>query len=404
MRQLLYSSGLLLLLLIWAGFSSLNAQNQANIDLDVQAESILTNAQIIELANFAFDESGRGSRLVTFRMQNLGTEPWQYLQQQGRAQNLYLDFQIVSDRRGTIVEAYQREGRPFSLAAGQSVVASNNAVARGSITGISEPIRLDGDLTTQGENLINSLQGRTTLPVDEYEIIVRIYQDGNRFSGTLVAEASVVIGTNLVEGDLSIYLQAPGDVAGSDITISNSFPEFRWEGLPELTYRVVVVEEQPGETPETLIQSALSTSPARLGQSTSLLEFENADVLVDGTSFQYPTSGVQALREGRRYYWQVFSTLVTTSGEERFSSEIWSFKLDGGIARTTRTDAIELDDEVQQVLVALLGSAVFNELAGGDYQLESIDLDGVEFSGEMAREELIRLIEKIQEGKIKVRN
>lgn len=396
MRKLLHSSGLLFLILIWAGFFATEVQSQANIDLEVQAESILTNAQIIELANFAFDERGTGARLLTFRMQNLDGE---------RAENLYLDFQIVSDRRGTIVEAYQRADRPFSLSEGQSVVASNNAVARGSITGISEPIRLDGDLTSQGEDLINSLQGRSTLPVDEYEIIVRIYQNGNRFSGTLVAEGSVVIGTNLVEGDLSIYLQAPGDVAGTDITISNNYPEFRWEGLQELTYRVVVVEAQPGETPETLIQSALSTPAAQVGQSTSLLEFENADVLVEGTSFQYPSSGVQPLREGNRYYWQVFSTLTTTSGEERFSSEIWNFKLDGGGARTTATEGlIELDEEVQQVLVALLGSGVFSELAEGNYQLESIDLDGLELSGEIAREELVRLIEKIQEGKIKVRN
>lgn len=396
MRNLLHSFGFLFLISIWAGPDTIQAQNSANIDLDVQAESILTNAQIIELANFAFDESGLGSRLLTFRIQNLDSE---------RAENLYLDFQIVSDRRGTIVEAFQRADRPFSLNGGQSAVASNNAVARGSISGISEPIMLDGDLTNQGESLINSLQGRTTLPVDEYEILVRVYQNGNRFSGTLVAENSVIIGTNLVDGDLSIYLQAPGDVVGTDITITNNYPEFRWEGLQDLTYRVVVVEDQPGETPETLIQSALSTSAAPAGQSTSLLEFEHADVLVNGTSFQYPSSGVQTLREGNRYYWQVFSTLTTTSGEERFSSEIWSFRLGGGAARTAaNAGMIDLDEDVQQVLVALLGSDIFGELADGDYQLESIDFDGVELTGEIAREELIRLIEKIQEGKIKVHN
>lgn len=379
--------------LIWSGIGTVKGQSSSEIDLDIQAESVLTNAQIIELTNFVFDDRGRGPRLINFRITN---------NEASRAEQLYLDFQIVSQRRGVIMEAYQRNGSPFSLNAGQTVTGSNNALARGSITGVTEAIRLDGDLTPSGERLINSLQGRTTLPVDEYEIIIQVYQNGNRFSGVQIAHASTVIGTNLVEEDLSIYLQAPGEVLGTEIEITNRYPEFRWEGSANQEYRIVIVEADGGDTPETLIQSALSTPAAPIGQSTSLLEFENADVIVEGTSFQYPASGVQPFQDGRTYYWQVFTSLTTTSGEETRSSDIWNFTFQGDRSAGVREEIIELDDDVQQVLMALLGAELFGDLMDGYYQLEGFELDGIEYSGAVARDELMRLIEKIQEGKIKV--
>lgn len=393
MAKLIKFSIIALFVLIWSGMGHVQGQSGPELDLDIQAESVLTNAQIIELTNFVFDDRGRGPRLINFRITN---------NEASRAEQLYLDFQIVSQNRGVIMEAYQRGGSPFSLNAGQSVTASNNALARGSIAGITESIRLEGDLTPNGERLINSLQGRTTLPVDEYEIIIQIYQNGNRFNGVQIASASTIIGSNLTEEDLSIYLQAPGDILGSEVEITNRYPEFRWEGSANQKYRVVIVEADGGDTPETLIQSALSTPAAPIRQSTSLLEFENADVTVEGTSFQYPTSGVQPFREGKQYFWQVFTSLTTTSGEEMRSSDIWSFTLQSTGSAAVGQETIEMDGEVQQILMALLGSELFGELVDGDYQLEGFELDGIEFSGEIARDELIRLIEKIQEGKIKV--
>jgi len=373
--------------------TDVNAQSIPDMDLDIQANDILTNAHIIELVTFAFDQTGSGSRLLNFTISNNENE---------RVEALYLDLRIISDRRGPILDVIHDIGSPFSMNPGQTVFGSNNSLSQGRINGIDEQIFLEGDLTSEGETFFNSLRGRSTLPVDEYVIILEIYQGGNRFNGTLVARSSVRIGTNLVDESLSIYLQSPGDIAGTDISITNSYPEFRWEGIPGQTYRVIVVEEQEGETAETLIQSARSTSPAPLGQSTSLLEFENADVLVEGNSFQFPSSGVQPLREGKRYYWQVATSLLTTSGEDERFSEIWSFKLDSGVA--TPDNWIEIDGDIEQILIALLGRQQVEELLAGNFRLESLELDGIELEGESAREELLGLIEKIQDGKIKIAN
>lgn len=374
---------------------NLEAQS-ADITLDLQVDPILTNSQIIELTNFVFDDQGSGPRLMSLRVTNNETTP---------VDDLYLAFQIVSQKRGMLLEAYQRKLHPFTLSAGQTATATNNTIARSNIPGVSQPIRLEAELTAEGEDLLNSLSGRTTLPVDEYSIMVQIYQGGNRFDGTEVASAVSVVGTNLIEEELSIFLQAPGDVPEAGAAILTQYPEFRWEGITDQTYRVVIVEYQQEDPPETLIQNALSTPGAQISQSTTLLEFEMADVLVNGTNFRYPASGVQPLGEGKQYYWQIFTTLITTSGQETRSSDIWSFtyqqsdqtNLQGG-------GMIDLDEEVAQILFALLGPQLFGELADGNYRLEGMNLDGVELSGEAARQELMQLIEKIQEGKIKVSN
>jgi hypothetical protein len=382
-------TSLLLIFIFYTGNSQ--AQSPA-IDLEIQADPVFTNAQIINLTNLIFDESGKGARLFSLFIQN-DTDQVQ--------ESLYLDMLVRTQRKGLIVEGFQSSGTPFSLQPGQVLFASNNDLASGRLPGIDTQIRFNGGITSQGAELLNNLQGSTRLPVDEYTLEVRLYQGNNRpGGGNLLVSRSLVIGGDLVDDELSLYLQAPGDVVGTGISITNPYPEFRWEGQQDRTYRIIIVEEKEGEDPETLIQSAKSTSAGRVGSTGSLLEFEMLDFLVEGTSLQFPSSGVQPLRSGNTYYWQVFTSLSSTAGDEERASEIWSFTLGSGF--DGQAEMIEIDDELREILIALLGLETYRELEQRDFELERMEVDEREMYGGMARDELLRLAERIRDGMIKI--
>lgn len=380
------------LILIFIFYTGNSQAQSPDIDLEIQADPVFTNAQIINLTNLIFDESGRGTRLFSIFIQN-STDQVQ--------ESLYLDLLVRTQRRGLIVEGFQSSATPFSLQPGQVLYVSNNDLASGRLPGIDSQIRFGGGVTSQGADLLNTLQGSTRLPVDEYVLEARLYQGNNRpGGGNLIINRTLTIGGDLVDDELSLYLQAPGDVAGTGVTISNPYPEFRWEGQQERTYRVIVVEDREGENPESLIQSAKSSSPGRMGLPGSLLEYEMLDILVEGTSFQFPSSGVQPLRDSNTYYWQVFTMLSTTSGEEERASEIWSFTLGSGF--DAQVDAVEIDGELRDILIALIGLETYSELERNNFELERMEFDEREMYGGMARDELIRLAEKIRDGIIKI--
>ena len=374
----------------------LSAQNNSGIELDLQAEPLLTNSQLISLVSLALDETGQGSRLFSFAIQNMSD---------AESEPLFIEYTATTSRFGQIIEAVQRERTPFRLQPGQVVIASNNDIAQSRLPGISGTINFTADFTDGGEDFLNSLKGGSKLPADVYTITMNIFSNApGANGGTLEASQTVTIGENLVEDDETIFALSPGDVAGSGMIISNPFPEFRWEGRPDQTYRLIVVNRVEGEGPETLIESALSTDAARSNGSANLLQFENLDVTTQGTSFQFPSTGVQPLREGKTYYWQVFSILQTSQGEDVRSSEIWEFSLSsrngegpGGVAE----EVIEMDGEIFLLLSAILGEDKTLELQENGYQLSSLELDGTEFSGEIANEKLEDLLDKLREGKLK---
>ena len=373
----------------------LNAQNNSQIELDLQAEPLLSNSQLISLVSLALDETGSGARLFTFAIQNMsGAE----------SAPLFIEYTATTSKFGLILEAVQRERTPFRLLPGQVVVASNNDIAQSRLPGISGTINFSANFTNSGEDFLNSLKGSSQLPADVYTITMSIFSNApGADGGTFETSQTVTIGENLVEDDESIFSLSPGDVAGSDMIISNPFPEFRWEGRPDQTYRLIVVNKVEGEGPETLIESALSTDAARSNMSANLLQFENLDITTQGTSFQFPSTGVQPLRNGETYYWQVFSVLQTSRGEDIRSSEIWEFTLSdqsGGRNEIAR-EVIEVDGEIFLLLSAILGEEKALELQENGYQLSSLELDDTEFRGELANEKLEELLEKLREGKLK---
>lgn len=379
------------LLLIFIFYTGNSQAQSSDIDLEIQADPVFTNAQIINLTNLIFDESGKGTRLFSIFIQN-ETDQIQ--------ESLYLDMLVRTQRKGLIVEGYQRSSTPFSLQPGQVLFASNNELASGRLPGIDTQIRFNGGITSQGAELLNTLHGSTRLPVDEYTLEIRLYQGNNRHGGNLLVSRTLIIGGDLVDDELSLYLQAPGDVVGTGITITNPYPEFRWEGQQNRSYRIIVVEEKDGEDPESLIQSAKSTTAGSLGSAESLLEFEMLDFLVEGTSLQFPSSGVQPLRSGNTYYWQVFTSLSSTAGDEERASEIWSFTLGSGF--DGQAEMIEIDDELRDILIALIGLETYRELEQRNFELERMEVDEREMYGGMARDELLRLAERVRGGMIKI--
>lgn len=384
-----FKAGILAILLL-VPVQTAFSQN-SEISLQVQAEAALTNSQIIELTNLLASESRSNSRLISLILQN---------QQDSTANNLYLEISVNGGRTGNIIESYQRQGQPFSLQPGQTIFATNIDLADGRLPGIDVKILMDGDLTPQGRSFLNSLQGSSTLPADEYTFEIAVYQPNNsRNGGQRIAFESISVGADLIDGDLSLFLMSPGDIQGSNIQISNPYPEFRWEGQANLEYRLIVVEAVQTESAQSLIEGAKSTDAARVGGTASLMEYENLDVIVNGTSYQFPASGVQPLRDGRTYYWQVFNSIRTTSGISERSSEIWSFRMGSG---TVLGVSEEIDQGLKILLTAILGNELTNELIRQRFLLESLELEDKLFFGDVAKDELRELIEKIRSGKIKL--
>lgn len=377
--------------------SGTNAQNNSQIELDLQAEPLLSNSQLINLVSLALDESGQGARLFTFAIQNASDS---------ESAPLFIEYTATTSRFGLIIEAVQRNGTPFRLQSGQIVVASNNDIARSKLPGIPGMISFKADFTNSGEDFLNSLKGSNKLPIDVYTITMRIFSDANsQNGGNFEISKTVTIGENLVDDDQSIFSLSPGDVAGSDMIISNPFPEFRWEGRPDQTYRLIVVKKVEGEDPETLIESALSTDASERNGSANLLQFENLDVLTQGTSFQFPTSGIQPLRAGETYYWQVFASLRSSQGEDIRSSEIWEFTLSNrganGEGEGGLSTLIEMEGDIFLLLRTILGEEKALELQESGYRLSTVEIDDSEFSGQIAREQLEDLLEKLRDGKLK---
>jgi hypothetical protein len=143
---------------------------------------------------------------------------------------------------------------------------------------------------------------------------------------------------------------------GSGAEITNPFPQLSWEGGINSEYRVIVVTTDENNSPESLIQSARSSSPTNL--SGSLLQFENLDRVVVGNTLQFPSSGVQALIPGKTYYWQVFEQ-DRNSDEILTSSEIWSFEL---VSTSRNANSVSFSEDEIQALRLLIEQGRFEEL------------------------------------------
>lgn len=360
---------------------------QAQLSMDVEVDEVLSNAQSINIQTLVAN-NGKGPNLFRMYLQNNSSE---YIN------DLYFRIVIESDKIGRIVEIEQLSGQPFSLNPNQQVFATNNNIGDG-LPGVEEVIQFDGEFTPQGEEFVNDLQGSTRLPADTYQIMIEIYQGS--VGGEQLARASAEIGANIVEDTRDFYLLSPGDVVGSDAMISNSYPNFQWQGATGTNYRLIVVESKSNDSPQSLMDGAQSTEPIQSTGSSaggSLVDYEMLDVVTNQSSFQYPNSGVQNLKPGKTYYWRIISQLESSGGVDARESEIWSFTLRDG----RDSGAVQRSSEATRALRQLLGDRLQNITEEG-YSFQSIQVQGQVFQGGQALQKLMELDRRAQQGDVSI--
>lgn len=360
---------------------------QAQLSLDVEVDETLANSQTINIQTLIAN-NGRGPSLFRMFLRNNSSE---YLN------DLYLRILVESENIGRIADIKQVDGQPFSLSPRQQVFATNNNIGDG-LPGVEEVIQFNGDLTAQGEEFVNRLQGSTTLPADTYQITLEVYQGSVR--GELMASQSAEVGANIVENPKSFYLLSPGDVVGSDATISSTYPNFQWQGATGTSYRLIVVESKGNDSPQSLMDGAQSTQPIQsdgVSGSGSLVDYEMLDVVINRSSFQYPNSGVQSLQPGKKYYWRIINQLETSNGIDTRESEIWSFT----VLDTRNRAALQGGGEFSRLLEQLMGSR-FQQIIQEGYSFQSIVIDGQEYKGGQALQKLMELDRQIQQGDVSI--
>ena len=361
-----------------------------DININVEPSPVLESVQTLSLSSLGIGAEGQGPPIVSVTIENLSTET---------IDNLYLEIIVSAGKVGNIVEVTQNASSPFSLSPSQSLYFTNNDLANERIPGIPARITFTGGLTPEGDNFLSNLSGSNTLPRDTYALELILFRVTDaRGRENLASDVAEIGGGSMVASSFeesNIYLRTPGDIVGTAAEITNPFPQFSWEGENNIEYRLLVVEQRGQDSPESLLASAKSSSPA--GQGGSLLAFENLDVIVQANSFQFPSSGVQPLEKGKTYYWQVVTTLQASGDTEEVSSEIWSFTLKDAAEATATTP---LSEDVQRAIVELIGQDTYQRLRERGFTLESIQYDGQDFSGPAAAIKLEELLQKIRDEEI----
>ncbi|MGD8428257.1 MAG: hypothetical protein PVH63_11550 [Balneolaceae bacterium] len=375
-------SGLILQLLVLV--VPVQAQ-QAQLSLDIQVNESLANSQSIDVQSLVSNE---GSGPTLFQVYLTNENPTGY------AKNLYLEVIIRSDKVGEIAHATQIDGQPFSLSPGQRVYATNNSISNG-LPGVEEEIQFEGGLTSAGKDFVSGLQG--SLPADRYSVELNIYQGGSQRNR--VATATAELGTNIAEDTQGFYLLAPGDAVGSNTTIANRYPNFQWQGAVGTSFRLLVVESKGDESPQSLLEGAASTPPisTKGGSGGALVDYEMLDIVLDGSSFQYPNSGVQSLKPGKTYYWRIIRQLKTGNGLEQRASEIWSFS----IADKQKSMIIENTGELVKALKTVLGDK-YEQLERNNYSFQSVEIDGQIYQGGQALQKLLELSRSANNGDVSI--
>lgn len=359
-----------------------------DINLQLEPSATLENTQILSLTGLGLNSDGTGPVLISGFLENMTAEA---------IDNLYIEVKVNAAKVGDIIELRSYSTLPITLEPYQSVYATNNDLANERIPGIDQRIEFSGGFTPEGEEFFENLSGATSLPKDIYTIEVIIFRVTNANGRQNLASSVVEIGGGAIASfdESEIYLKTPGDIVGSPAEITNPYPQFSWEGAGDVSYRLLVVEDNGQDSPESLLQSAKSSSPTNNGGS--LLEFEHLDMMVNGTSFQYPSSGAQSLQQGYTYHWRVITTIQSSGDVQEFSSEIWSFRL----ANASQSAQLPpISREVEQAIIELIGQDALMRLKDEGFNLMAIEYDGQEFTGPAATMKLEELLQKIRDEEI----
>lgn len=376
-----------IILFSFLGKPDLAFAQQTELSLSVRLNEGLSGAQAINLQSLA---STKGAAIFQVFLRNESSEA---------AHNLFFNISLRSEEGGVILDLYQTERHPFSLNPGQIVYATNNNID--SPPGIKEFIDFEGGFTPEGKNFVNELGGSTYIPAGRYVIEIEVYQGHNKKNGGIqIASAMAALGSTIIGNLESVYLLSPGNVVGLEATVANQFPYFQWQGISNIDYRLIVVEARNNESPESLISGAMSTPPIRLAGAAkqgSLISYEMLDIIIHRPGFQYPNAGVQALKPGKKYYWQVFTELKGNMRQEVRSSEIWGFT----ISQKGTMAVGKNSSSTIEALRGILGEKFEGFMLQG-YSFQSIEIDGQLYRGSQALQKLTELSGKSGRGEISI--
>jgi hypothetical protein len=162
---------------------------------------------------------------------------------------------------------------------------------------------------------------------------------------------------------------------------------------------ILVQDLGRGQSPEALIQAAISTEPTS-GQASvgTLIEIEILDVVLTSNIYFYTAGGVKRLQPGARFYWQVIARIRTSRGTDNRPSGIYEFRLSNPQAAQNA--------EIQAVTVPLAASispevaAAIQNLIQNGFKMDKLVIDGRELSGSALEAFLEDFVEKIKRGEI----
>lgn len=372
---MLTNRAIILLVLILLSCTGAHAQTSTSgeqlLSVDLRVNPVVSDAQALSLATLGINTTGRGLELFEIIIINTS----------GRElSDLYLRIEVSASRFGKIAEVFSANQNSFVLRPGQVIIANNNNLDNG-LSGIPAQT-LTARLTTQGENLLRSLDGSPVLPDDIYTTTVYIMEGSADLSiGRILASTSDIVGARPIQNVVDFELLQPGGPVGSGDIVSVLNPTFRWDGPIDQDYRIIIVEDI-GQSPLSLLQSARSTDPVLGAGATGsrLLEFEMVDALVSGTSWQYPVSGVRSLQPGKRYFWQIYARIRTATGFEERPSAIFEFSLPSAQGEVASSQVVEEAIPVVRSISPGFSAQLLALIEQG-YQITSVEVDGVRYSG-----------------------
>jgi hypothetical protein len=366
-------------------------QNLGDVVVDIRLMDAVTKAQLISLSTLGIDARGRGQRVMELVLQNRLNQT---------VSNLFFHVTVSSSNVGLIAEVDSKPDTPFSLRPNQLMITDNNRLYDG-LPEIPELVGFVGDLTSQGKTFIESLDGATRLPDAVYTVVVSIYQGSNRPNGgRLISTVTQSVGSQPITNTIDFNLLTPGGPLGSNELVASSQPSFRWDGPSNTEYRLILVQDLGrGQSPEALIQAAISTEPTS-GQASvgTLLEHEILDVVLTSNNYFYPAAGVKRLQPGARFYWQVIARIRTSRGTDNRPSGIYEFRLSNPQAAQNA--------EIQAVTVPLAASispevaAAIQNLIQNGFKMDKLVIDGRELSGSALEAFLQDFVDKIKRGEI----
>ncbi len=363
------------------------------VSIDIELAPVLSEAQILGLTALGLDSKGSGPQIISGTLKN-ETEKTLY--------NLFLEIKIEASTLGVLGRVEQQAQYPFSLAPMQVVFGTNNDIINEKIPGIVESLRFNAEITEVGEKFIENLGGLTELPNDVYTIYTSVSQVTDKCGRTILAEEITSVGggvENIVVDELSVLLKAPGSEVGSNFAISNPYPQFSWDGNPNIEYRIIVVSDENDQDVQTMINDAKGSS----ADGQLIIPYEYLDKTVKGINLQYPTVNAKPLEQGKRYYWQVSTELNSISGTEEYVSDIWTFTLINS-SDSTNVQILEIDEKSTQAIYALIGSDLFEMLLEQGFNFEGLEIDDQIYIGQNALVKLSDLLDSINNGEIFVKD